>query len=193
MAPKTVEIIERDYLTEVEEIQSTFKKRPFRITRPESEFPELIVSIPDSWDSVQLAPLYDVHIGSREFDEKLFLKHRDWIASTPNVLTWNGGDMFENVTDPKMGHTSLSNEEQGLRATELLAPVQHKMMFSLPGNHEDRTSKLSGMSSARTACRQPPSALLPRLLLCAAQVARQQVSPACPPRRRWCPDSWCAA
>lgn len=149
MAPKTVEIVERDYFTEVEEIQSTFKKRPFRITRPESEFPELIVSIPDSWDSVQLAPLYDVHIGSREFDEKLFLKHRDWIASTPNVLTWNGGDMFENVTDPKMGHTPLSNEEQGLRATELLAPVQHKMMFSLPGNHEDRTSKLSGMSSAR--------------------------------------------
>jgi hypothetical protein len=146
--PKTTEMIERDYLTEIEEIQETFGKRPFRVMKPESEFPELIVNVPDSWDSVQLAPLYDVHIGSREFDECLFLKHRDWIKNTPNVLTWNGGDMFENVTDMKMGHTPLSNEEQILRSTEMLAPIQHKMLFSLPGNHEDRTSKLSGTSSA---------------------------------------------
>jgi hypothetical protein len=146
-ATKTVEIIEKDYLTEIEEIQETFGKRPFRIVRPESEFPELVVNIPDSWDCVQLAPLYDVHIGSREFDEKLFLKHRDWIAKTPNVLTWNGGDMIENVTDPKMGHTPMSNEEQILSATKMLAPIQHKMLFSLPGNHEDRSSKACGVSS----------------------------------------------
>jgi calcineurin-like phosphoesterase family protein len=148
-APKTIEITERDYLTEIEEIQKTFGKRPFRIVRPITEFPELTVTIPDNWDSVQLAPLYDVHIGSREFDEKMFLRHRDWIADTPNVLTWNGGDMFENIVDMKMGHTKLSNDEQILTATEMLAPVQHKMLFSLPGNHEERTGNVSGVSSAQ--------------------------------------------
>jgi len=148
-SPKTIEMVEEDYHTEIERIQQTFGKRPFRIAQPESAFPELTVTIPNNWESIQLAPLYDVHIGSREFDEPLFLKHRDWIRNTPNVITWNGGDMFENVTDPKMGHTQLSNEEQIIRSTELLAPIQNKMLFSLPGNHEDRTLKHSGTSSAR--------------------------------------------
>ena len=147
--PRTTQITEADYLTEIEKIQQMFGKRGFKIQRPETDFPELVVTVPDNWDSIQLAPLYDVHIGSREFDEALFLKHRDWLRKTPNILTWNGGDMFENITDMKMGHTPMSNEEQIIHATELLAPIEHKMLFSLPGNHEDRTAKLSGTSSAR--------------------------------------------
>lgn len=143
------ELTADQYFTEIEALQMTFGKRPFRIERPETSFPELVVNIPKAWNEVHLAPLYDVHIGSREFDHKLFLKHRDWIRDTPNVITWNGGDMFENLVDSKMGHMAMSNEEQIVNATELLAPIQHKILFSLPGNHEDRTMKACGMSSAR--------------------------------------------
>lgn len=35
-----------------------------RIERPRSEFPELIVTVPDAWKEIILAPLYDVHIGN---------------------------------------------------------------------------------------------------------------------------------
>ena len=140
-----------DYQTELQEIQSTFGRRPFRVVKPKSEFPQLFVTVPDSWPSIKLAPLYDVHIGSREHDEKLFSKHRDWLATEPNVLTWNGGDMFENVTPQqgKMGHTPMSPEEQLVSAVQELAPIQHKMLFSLPGNHENRTFAASGMSASR--------------------------------------------
>lgn len=140
---------ERDFQTELEAIQDSFAKPVTRITKPVSEYPELFITIPDSWETVQLAPLYDVHIGSHEFDEELFKRHRDWIASTTNVITWNGGDMFENLLDPKMGHTQTTPEEQLFRATELLAPARHKMLFAIPGNHEDRTFKAAGMSGAK--------------------------------------------
>jgi hypothetical protein len=147
----TLEDQAADYLTELEAIQATFQPRQFKRFKPVSEFPELIITIPDALETVELAPLYDVHIGSHDHDGDLLKRHLDWIARTPNVFTWNGGDAFENKTPKQadMGHDPLSPEEQVLKATEAFAIVQHKMLFSIPGNHEDRTSKQAGMSSAR--------------------------------------------
>src|SRR5512135_795161 len=67
-----------------------------KIERPRSDFPELFVTVPDSWPSIVLAPLYDVHLGHDNHDAALFKKHVDWIRRTPNTLTWNGGDLIEN-------------------------------------------------------------------------------------------------
>ena len=143
---------EDEVLTELEQVQETFKPREFKIVRPRnSEVPQLIVTLPDSLSTIQLAPLYDVHIGSHEHDAELFKRHLKWLAETKNVFTFNGGDMFENKTpnEGKMGHDPLSPEEQIVAVTEQLAPIQHKFLFSLPGNHEDRTMKQSGMSGAK--------------------------------------------
>ena len=140
---------ERDYITELEEIQKTFRTRTFTRSRPVSEFPELVITIPDELNTIELAPLYDVHIGSRQHDGGLLDKHLDWIANTPNVFTFNGGDAYENVTDFKMGPTPMNPEEQLLEATKKFARVQHKMLFAIPGNHEDRTFKHAGMDGAK--------------------------------------------
>lgn len=139
------------YLTELEIIQAGFGKRKFSIDIPSSEFPELFITVPDRLDTIQLAPLYDVHIGAREHDGELLDRHLTWIANTPNVFTWNGGDAFENKTphEGHMGQDPMSPEEQLLEVTRKFARVQHKMLFSLPGNHEDRTFKQSGMSGSK--------------------------------------------
>lgn len=143
---------EFDYLTELEEIQNTFRPREFKRHRPaNSEFPELFITVPDELETIQLAPLYDVHIGSREHDGEKLARHLSWIADTPNVFTWNGGDAFENKTphEGHMGQDPLSPEEQLLETVRTFAKIQHKMLFSIPGNHEDRTFKQAGMSSAK--------------------------------------------
>ncbi|MGH7745908.1 MAG: hypothetical protein ACREQ5_14175, partial [Candidatus Dormibacteria bacterium] len=139
----------REFETGLQKIQKTFHDTPFEIDRPKTDFPELFVTLDDNLDSILLAPLYDVHIGNPQFDEKLFLKHRQWIADTVNVVSFLGGDMIENITNQKMGHTELSNEEQIERATELLAPMQHKIAFSLPGNHEARTYAATHTSTGK--------------------------------------------
>lgn len=142
---------EFDYFTELERIQDTFGKRVFKRFVPKSEYPELVVTFPDELDTIELAPLYDVHVGSRELDEDLLDRHLDWIARTPNVFTWNGGDAFENKTphEGHMGADPMNPEEQLLAVTEKFAKVQNKMLFAIPGNHEDRTFKQSGMSSSK--------------------------------------------
>lgn len=142
---------EEEYFTKLEAIQNGFLKREFKRFVPESEYPELLITVPDSWDTIELAPLYDVHMGSKEHDGELFKRHLDWFARTPNVLGWLGGDIFENKTanEAYMGHDPLSPEEQLLLATKTLAPIQHKLLCSFPGNHEARTAKQSGMDSAK--------------------------------------------
>lgn len=138
-----------EFETELQQIQKKFKKMVVRISQPKTEFPELDVVVPDSWSTVHLAPLYDVHIGNKQHDSGLLNRHLKWIAETPNVLTFNGGDVIENITDPKMGHTTLDNETQIMEATRILAPIRHKMLFSLPGNHEARTYKGTQVSTGK--------------------------------------------
>jgi hypothetical protein len=147
------DVEERDFQTELEAVQATFGKRVFKRFVPKSEHPEIVITIPDEFKEIQLAPLYDVHIGSKEHDEALLARHLRWIADTPNVFTWNGGDAFENKTPQSaakgMGQDATDPEVQLFDTTKAFALIQHKMLFSLPGNHEDRTRKSSGMSSAR--------------------------------------------
>lgn len=121
------------------------RRKQERITRvvPESTFPELIVTVPDAWDTVQLAPLYDVHIGHAKHDAERFARHLRWIRETPNVLTWNGGDLIENASKLSVGsgvyEQNLTPHHQVIAGLLRLAGIAHKMLFALPGNHEDRT------------------------------------------------------
>lgn len=114
------------------------------IERPRSEFPELFVTVPDSWPSIILAPLYDVHLGHDNHDAALFKKHVDWIRRTPNTLTWNGGDLIENASKLSVGEgvyeQTETPDEQIRSALKAVDPIKHKMLFSLPGNHEARTN-----------------------------------------------------
>ena len=138
-----------EWQSETELLQKTFRKQAFKRHKPESDFPEIDITIPDHIESPELAPLFDVHVGSQQHDGSLLEKHLRWIADTPNVFTWDGGDVTENVTDSRMGWTPMSNEEQVYQASKRLAVVRHKLFFKLAGNHEDRTQKHSGTSSSR--------------------------------------------
>lgn len=146
---KSAQLHESEWSSEIEEIQSSFRPRAFKRSMPRSEFPELDITIPDSIESPELAPLFDVHIGSPQHDGDLLDKHLKWISETPNVFSWDGGDVTENITDSRMGHTPTSNEEQVYNASKKLAKIQHKLFFKLAGNHEDRTYKNSHTSTSR--------------------------------------------
>lgn len=126
------------------------KKRTVQIERPESEFPELVVTVPDSWPHIKLAPLYDVHIGHALHASRLFKRHMEWLEQEPYALSWNGGDLFENVVEGSPGVWSQKEtpNEQWKVARKTLEPIQRKLLFAIPGNHEARTYRVAGFDIA---------------------------------------------
>lgn len=121
------------------------------IERPKSSYPELIVTVPDDWPYVQLAPLYDVHFGHRLHVSDQFLRHVDWLSDQPYVLGWNGGDLIENavVGSPGIFDQKKVPQDQFDAALEVVYPFRDKLIFAIPGNHEARTARVSGIDIAR--------------------------------------------
>lgn len=124
------------------------------IYRPKlkSDFPELFVDIPDSWPHIDIAPLFDVHLGHSAHLAALFSKHHRWLMRTPYVLTFDGGDLIENANKLSVGsgvyEQDYTPDNQIVLAVQQCAKLWHKMLFKLPGNHEART-RLMGVDVAR--------------------------------------------
>jgi hypothetical protein len=135
-----------EFLNEIEEIQSTFKKPHFKLEKPEGDFPELLITVPDSWPHVRLRPLYDVHIGNKLHAGKMFKRDMERMVADPYMLSWDGGDLIENaiIGSPGIWEQREHPAEQFLAAAKILAPIQHKLLLKIPGNHEARTARVCG-------------------------------------------------
>ncbi len=113
--------------------------------------PYQLVQLPNSlFDTGELiiAPLYDVHFGHFGFKREKLLSYLRWIAETPNVLTFLGGDLLENALDDGRGMMYSQETPPASQIDEicrLIAPIAHKVLFTLPGNHERRTQKRAGI------------------------------------------------
>lgn len=125
----------------------------FQSQSQEGDFvqPYQLVQLPDSLfasGEVIVAPLYDVHFGHFGHKREKLLAYLRWIEETPNVLAFIGGDLLENALDDGRGMSysqEIPPDEQINDMCKLLAPIAHKMLFALPGNHERRTQKRAGI------------------------------------------------
>ena len=107
----------------------------------------LIDSKFEDYTHLNVYPIGDVHIGSKEFDYDLFLQWRSIVENDPNGAVVIIGDMMNmglrnsksNVYEEK-----LSPLEQKELCYELLKPIRHKILGGCSGNHEYRSNKEVG-------------------------------------------------
>ena len=143
--------------------------RPWVFHIPMSEqgdFPQgyMKINIPDSFfaalegkfDEIRLVPLFDVHFGHHAHRADKFDEYLRYIAETPNVFVWGGGDLLENALDDGRG-MSYEQAEHPERQIDVmiqkLAPIAHKIFFLQPGNHEWRTYNKAGIDPTQVICR----------------------------------------
>lgn len=100
----------------------------------------------DTQDDIVIYPIFDVHIGSAEFQEEKFINYLKQIKDDPNAYVVIGGDIIDNGTRNSIANPfeqTMRPREQKLYAAELLAPIKDKILCGVPGNHEGRSSKES--------------------------------------------------
>jgi predicted phosphodiesterase len=98
---------------------------------------------------IKILPLYDLHVGSSECDEDLIDKAIKFIKENENCFTVLGGDLIENnVYDNKINAIhgqKYQVQEQVEKVIKMLEPIKDKILFSVCGNHEYRTERLTGV------------------------------------------------
>lgn len=98
-------------------------------------------------DHLNLYPVGDVHIGSQEFNEKLFRRWVQMVADDPCGAVIIVGDMMDQGlknSKTNVYEAALSPYQQKERCYELLLPIADKIIAGNPGNHETRAVREAG-------------------------------------------------
>ncbi len=92
---------------------------------------------------LKLIPLSDIHVGAAGFKEEKFASFIKYIAEE-SVLCFINGDTSEMaLPDSPSGvfEQTMPPQEQMIYLRDRLAPIQDKILWSIPGNHEERVIK----------------------------------------------------
>lgn len=107
------------------------------------DFNMIIHKFPERED-ITLIPLADVHLGARECMEQEFIKFIDKIKDEPNIYLILGGDLINNATRSSVTNIfeeTMRPADQKKEMSKILAPVAHKILAAVSGNHERRSGK----------------------------------------------------
>ncbi len=100
-------------------------------------------------DVLNVYPLGDVHIGSREFNLELFNEWVEMVKNDPNGAVVIIGDVMNmglRNSKSNVYEERLSPMEQKDLCYELLNPIADKIIGGCSGNHEYRANKEVGMN-----------------------------------------------
>lgn len=98
---------------------------------------------------LNIYPLGDVHIGSKEFDLELFKKWTEMVANDPDGVVVIIGDMMNmglKNSKSNVYEETLSPLQQKELCYELLSPIADKIIAGCSGNHEYRAVRDVGMN-----------------------------------------------
>src|SRR6185437_5339647 len=102
---------------------------------------------PTVFRSIQLMHITDVQYGHIECQVNKFIEYRDWVLSAPNRFVLLGGDMIDSTTVMSPGspwENICDPQGQVYKFCELIAPMRHRILGYVSGNHERRGVKTFG-------------------------------------------------
>lgn len=92
-------------------------------------------------EDIDIIPIFDVHLGSRECREQDFIDFVQAIAKEKNTYVFLGGDLLDNGTRNSVTNIfrAVKSPSQAKREmAEILEPIKDRLLVSVSGNHERR-------------------------------------------------------
>jgi predicted phosphodiesterase len=115
------------------------------------------VDFPAEWDSVNIYPLADLHIGDPHSLSGLIGERFDMIQKDPHGLVILNGDLLNTALKNSVSDVyaeKLSPMEQISRLVDILSPIKDKIIGATTGNHENRVYRMDGVDIMRLVCRE---------------------------------------
>lgn len=98
-------------------------------------------------NGIEVLHLTDVQFGHLACNVAKFIEYRDWILSEPNRFVFFGGDMVDAATALSVAspyENTVEPQSQVFQFCEIAMPLRHRIIGSVGGNHERRSSKAFG-------------------------------------------------
>jgi UDP-2,3-diacylglucosamine pyrophosphatase LpxH len=108
-------------------------------------------------DKIEILPLSDLHIGDANCDYKLIMERIEYIKNNDNVYCILDGDLMDTAVVGSVGDifaAPLNPQEQIQRCVNLFGDIKDKILAVLPGNHEHRIYKTTGIDTTELFCCQ---------------------------------------
>ena len=100
------------------------------------------------YETLEIYPLGDVHIGDPQKDRKRLNQYMQEVQAEDNRYVIVNGDIINNAVRHGVSDIyieELNPNEQIDRAVALLEPIKHKILAITEGNHENRTYRNDGI------------------------------------------------
>ena len=97
------------------------------------------------WPRIELLHITDIQWGNPQCNKEKLEEYREWVTKKPYRFTILGGDMCDLNTMLSVGKGAMEQDsepsEQVLSLAEFLAPISHRILGYVGGNHEQRGQK----------------------------------------------------
>lgn len=110
-------------------------------------------NLSDTFETVELFPLSDLHVGTKYTDYKLFDKFIAHILEQPNRYVICAGDNMDNATQFSAASSfdnNMTPQEQRKFLVEALKPIRDQILCMIPGNHELKTQRFTSIDVVET-------------------------------------------
>jgi len=124
------------------------KQRDWKFTLQPDGQPYMLINFPnfEHLEKIKILPIADLHYGAHEFNAEKFADYVKFIKDHEHIYCFLAGDIFENCNGESNRGVSIFDQEvmpnqQKEDIVHLLAPIAHKILWAVPGNHENRSRK----------------------------------------------------
>lgn len=107
--------------------------------------PKIVVAdLPETFETLEIYPVSDLHVGDPEFKEKEFLDFLNYVANKENAYIVLLGDLMNNAIKSSVSNVyneTMPPQQQKKYLIDKLKPISHKILAITTGNHENRSKK----------------------------------------------------
>ena len=107
------------------------------------------------FEFAEVVIIADMHIGDPNVDSKMIKNTIDYVLAKPYRFLIIAGDIFNAALKTSVSDVyeeTMSVDKQMETFVELFAPVAHRILSVVDGNHDRRVTKLVGVDPVRWAC-----------------------------------------
>ena len=120
-----------------------------------SDLDVIVKKFPHSWNRLRVYALGDIHVGSKEFDERsVKAKIKRILDDECGVVCLCGdlGDYGLKNSKTNVYQATMQPKEQQEYIYQLFLPIKDKIVSAVPGNHEERITKEVGLCPLYDLC-----------------------------------------